>query len=170
MRSFLRTKRQKRLATYKSLKHLLFFYKKIQTWLANVVVELHSYYKSCFYITLPKRQQHFTVYDISKAKQRVFSAGQFLNVFGKRAKFFKRNIRSLGGIVLQMKNAHQAELGRLYFFSLKNFNFRQYVFFKKFTELLKPDILYFLHKRSYIPTFNRKRRIKRSVLKLLGKQ
>jgi hypothetical protein len=55
----------------------------------------------------------------------------------------------------------------IYLFSIVNFNFKQYNFFLKFFEELNPNILYFVHKHSFIPHFYPRRRIKRQVLRAI---
>ncbi len=172
MRFFLKKKKtaiMKRRRSRKQLKRLIFLYSKIKHKLATFYTDLNFYFTN-FYVTLPKRQQHFLIYDLKQTKTIVFSSGQFLSIFGRRAKFFKRNPKNIAGLTLQLKNSYEDLLSRIYFFSLKNFNYRQYSFFWKFTDILKPRILYFLHKMSYIPRFLPKRRIKRRVLRLLNNQ
>lgn len=173
MRVFLKKKKRvfisKRRRSRKQLGKLLFVYRKLKNRFMTLFTDL-SFYKTSFYVTLPKRQQHFLIYNLETAKTTIFSAGQFLSVFGRRAKFFKRHPKNIAGITLQLKNSYDTILNRLYFFSLKNFNLRQYKFFVKFTDIMKPSVLYFFHKASYIPRFLPKRRIKRRILRMLNNQ
>ena len=55
----------------------------------------------------------------------------------------------------------------IYMFVINNFNYRQYLFFKMFLEMLNPHVYYFLHRQSFMPRFLNKRRVKRRVLRQL---
>lgn len=127
-------------------------------------------YDSFFFLTLPKRQQFFTIFNLKTKTQLNLSAGRFLAFFGKRAKFFKRNPKNIAGIVMQLKKSYSYLLKYIYLFYIKNCNKRQYLFFEKFVALIKPNIFFLVHKQSYIPRFLPVRRIKRKVLKIISKQ
>lgn len=125
------------------------------------------YYNITFFLTLPKRQQHFNFYDIKLNKYFNFSCGTFLSKMGRKAKFFKRNHKNIMSLTLHMKKLYGFYFRYIYMFVINNFNYRQYLFFKKFLEMLNPSIYYFLHRQSYMPKFLKNRRIKRRVLRQL---
>lgn len=148
-------------------KDIVYFYKKINIFFNKTYIHKISFYRSNVYISLPKRQQHFNFFDIKFNSDINFSAGRYLLILGQKSKFFKRNHKNILSIILQLKKNFSKTLKRIWFFSLKNFNHRQYSFFKRFNIMLKPNIYYFLHKKSFMPLFLPKRRIRRRVLRLL---
>lgn len=170
MRTFLKKKYLKRRIVRKHLKVVIKWYSQICYRYLTYAKDNFKYYTDMFFVTLPKRQQHFTFLDLTIDKQQYFSSGQLLNVFGRRAKYFKKHPKNIAALILQLKNAYQANLTRLYLLKLKNFNYRQYLFFFKFMEALKPEICFFLHKKSYLNKISPKRRIKRKYLKKLNAQ
>ncbi len=148
-------------------KNIVYFYKKVNIFFNKTYVNSSYFYRSNVNISLPKRQQHFNFFDIKLNSEINFSAGRYLLTLGQKSKFFKRNHKNVLSIILQLKKNFLNMLRSIFFFSLKNFNHRQYSFFKRFNIMLKPDIHYFLHKRSFMPLFLPKRRIRRRVLRLL---
>lgn len=127
------------------------------------------HYNCNFFITLPKRQHHFVFFDLKKKKEFGFSCGSFLIKMGRKTKSFKRNHKNIMSINLHFKKLYGAFLKYIYLFLINNFNYRQYLFFKKFLTMLLPSVYYFVHRQSYIPKFLNKRRIKRRVLRKLNR-
>lgn len=170
MRTFLKKKYYKKRIIRKHLKIIVSKYKQISYRYLTIMKDNIKYYTNMFFVTLPKRQQHFIFSNLLLNKQQNFSSGQFLNTFGRRAKYFKRHPKNIAAIVLQLKNVFYYDLVRLYLLKIKNFNYRQYIFFMKFMESIKPDVCFFIHKKSYLNKLSPKRRIKRKYLKKLSLQ
>lgn len=160
----------KKLKLKKTKKKIIKLYNNILFINASSAFYQYKVYDSFFFLTLPKRQQFFTIFNLKENKQFNLSSGRFLAFFGKRAKFFKRNPKNIAGIVMQLKKSYIHLLKYIYLFYIKNCNKRQYSFFEKFIALIKPHIFFLVHKQSYIPRFLPTRRIKRKVLKIINKQ
>jgi hypothetical protein len=143
-------------------------YKKIK-YLFQKTKNIENFYKTCFFLTLPKRQQFFTIHFLEKSIDKTFGAGYFLGQIGLKAKFFKRSVKNITGLVMHLKKIYIKDLKYIYMYNIKNYTYRQYLFFNKMLTLIEPNIHYLVHKQSYIPRFLRKRRIKRRVLKLISK-
>lgn len=170
MRVFLKKKYFKRRILRKHLKIILYRYKQIIHRYLTLVKDNLRYYTNMFFVTLPQRQQHFTFFNLESNKQYHLSSGQILNVFGRRAKYFRKHPKNIAALILQLKNAHYNDLNRLYLLKLKNFNYRQYLFFNKFIEAIKPNICFFFHKKSFLNKVSPRRRIKRKYLKKINCQ
>lgn len=147
----------------------VYIYKNTQFAVNKTLLEKYIFFKSNFYITIPKRQQHFNIFEFKKLKDINFSTGVYLLTIGQKSKFFKRNPKNMLSMILQMKSNLISVLESIWLFSLRNFNYRQFTFFKKFCSAITPEIAYFVHKRSFMPLFLKKRRIRRRVLHLLKK-
>lgn len=145
-------------------------YKQLKILNNNLLIKKYQLYTSNFFLTLPKRQQFFTIFNLTTLRQLNISAGRFLASFGRKAKFFKRNPKNITSIVLQLKKTYIHILKYIYFFYIKNYTKRQFLFFQKFLSLLQPTVEYFIHRQSFIPRFLPKKRIKRRVLRLLKQQ
>lgn len=104
---------------------------------------------------------------MKKKKQFNYSSGILLKQPNKSMKFFKRNIKNITALVLYLKRYLLSSVQHIYMYYVKNFNKRQLLFFKKLHSLIKPDIQFFIFKRSFMPRFLPKRRIRRKVLRLL---
>ena len=144
-------------------------YKRISSLFKKCYSSIEHLYESNFSVTLPHRQQHFSFTDFKLNRVLSFSAGRYLLFMGHKSKYFKRRAANIVSIVLQLKRNFPRLLSLIYLFSLKNFNYRQFLFFKKLISIANPNIKYFMHKRSYLPKFLRKHRIRRRVLKMLKK-
>lgn len=127
-------------------------------------------FKSNFYLTLPKRQQHFVIMTLKTRKYITLSTGVLLKKLLNNAKFFKRIHTNISAITMQLKLNYPSLLNKIFLFYIKNFNYRQSIFFYKFIDIVNPQIYFFVHKQSFIPRFTPVRRIKRRVLKSLKKQ
>lgn len=151
----------------KQRKKIVYEYKKIAKLFKKSYSTNDLLCESNFSVTLPKRQQHFNFIDFRLNRALGFSAGRYLLFMGHKSKYFKRRAANIVSIVLQLKRNFPRFLSLIYLFSLNNFNYRQFIFFKKFVSIANPSIKYFMHKRSYLPKFLRKHRIRRRVLKML---
>lgn len=154
----------------KTINNLIFFYKKLANRFDDLLVNHSKIYTTCFFLKLPQRQYIFSFWDLKNNKIINTSTGKILSSLTKsKSKFLKRSKDALPIITLHFKVNNLELLKNIYLFSIKNFNKRQYDFFKKFCKLIQPNIFYLVHKQSYIPRYLSKRRIKRSVLKLISK-
>lgn len=161
LRFFFKKKRLK-----KTQKKLLAFYKSIKN-LNNLSLKPRiALFDSLVFQNLPKRQQHFNFININSGAQNTLTSGFLLKSLGRKAKFFKRNPKNITGIVLHLKKNYLNFFKNVYIYSIKNFNKRQFLMFKKIQELLTPSIEYFIHKKSYIPRFLPKKKNKKKNLKI----
>lgn len=160
---------KKRITTLQR-ENTIMFYSRTLNAFRKTFFESYLFFNSNFHITLPKRQQYFTFFKLNTSKTTNFSAGRYLLTMGYKSKFFKRQPKNALTIILQLKRNFQNLLRLIYMFSLRNFNHRQFTFFKKFNVIVKPEIKYLIHKRSFIPRFLPKRRIRRRVLRIINKK
>lgn len=160
----------KRRRLRRQRKKLLTLYSGIAYALKNYSKNPEGLYYSTFNLTLPKRQQFFSILNLKTKRFIGFSAGKLLAIFGRKAKFFKRSFKNIFPICLQLKNSYGALLKYIYLFYIKNFNKRQLLFFKKFNGIVNPEIFYLVHRQSFIPHFLPTRRIKKKVLKGLSRE
>lgn len=132
----------------------------------------NSYFKLLFFnithLTLPKRQQYINFYNIKHNKSRNLSSGLILKRAGYLVKFYKKNATNMASIVLYLKHNYGRWLTNVYLFKIKNFSYRQFLFFKKLTSLVSCSIFYLIHTKSYMPRFFPRRRIKRRIARFLG--
>jgi len=83
-------------------------------------------------------------------------------------KFYKKTHKNIVSVVLLLKKKFYSTLKYILLLRIKNFNYRQFVFYNKFWELFKPSIFYLQHNQSFLPIINPKKRIKRRILRLLN--
>jgi hypothetical protein len=160
----------KRKIISKSKINLVVLYKKFSLKINKILLNFTDIYTTCFFLNTPKRQYIFCFWDLKLNKIVNTTTGKLLKLIVKNFnKFLKRSIKSLPLLILHFKANDFYLFKNIYLFKLKNFNKKQFDFFKKFCILLKPNVHYLVHKQSYIPRFLPKRRIKRSVLKLINK-
>lgn len=150
---------------------ILILYKKFSLKINKVLLDFTNIYTTCFFLNTPKRQYTFSFWDLKNNKITNITTGKLLKfIVTHFNKFLKRSIKSLSLLILHFK-ANDFELFKyIYLFKINNFNKKQFDFFKRFCVLLKPNIHYLVHKQSYIPRILSKRRIKRSVLKLINRE
>lgn len=153
----------------KTFKLLLWYYKN-----QNHYLKTHHFdeeiFDSTFTLTLPQRQQCFCFFDLTKQKQKTFTAGKFLNKYYTPAKYYKRASKNIGGIVMTLKKQYLTIFKRIFLVKILNLNYKQWLFWEKFDETIHPTVKFFLHKKAYLPRWQGKRRIKRVVLRMLVKQ
>lgn len=150
-------------------KLLLWAYKNQNYYLKSHNFDNESF-DSTFTLTLPQRQQCFAFFDLEKNIQKTFTSGKFLNRYYTPAKYYKRSIKNVGGIVMALKKQYLVLFKRIFLVKILNLNYKQWLFWDKFDETLHPTVKFFLHKKSYLPRWQGKRRIKRVVLRMLVKQ
>jgi hypothetical protein len=124
-------------------------------------------HKTIFNLSLPFRQYLFSIR--LEERDKFYSAGDIINIVKGAPKHYKRSHVGLNMSLLYFYKIYYDDLKKIYLFFIKNFNYKQYLFFFKFSKMFRPSVLYFLHKYSFIPVFTPKKRIKRWVLRSLGK-
>lgn len=152
------------------LKHIIYTYRDYRLRFYRQTAPLHEIYTTIFLIRQRKRQHHYIFIKLNEARGYTFSTGQIIAQYGNYGKFFKRSPSSLPGIALQIKKTKKMYLANIYLLSINNFSKKQYSLFEKLFSLTSYNILYFIHKKSYIGQPRKKHRIARSVLRLLAKQ
>ncbi len=150
--------------------NVLILYKKFNLKINKILLDFTNVYTTCFFLNTTKRQYIFSFWDLKINKITNITTGKLLKfIVTNFNKFLKRSIKSLSLLILHFKANNIDLFKNIYLFKISNFSKKQFDFFKKFCTLLKPNICYLVHKQSYIPRFLPKRRIKRSVLKLINK-
>lgn len=165
--SFIRPRFIRFLKSLRSVRVLLYIYIEIIIKYNRLnLFFLDRDYTSSFYLSLPCRQHCFSILNFI-GKDVNLTSGMILNFKWSVSKCLKRSTSSNSVFSLYFKRFYFKILFNIYLYIIKNFNYRQYIFFLNFFEKLKPNILYFVHKHSYLKYFKPKRRIKRSVLRLI---
>lgn len=157
-----------KLECKRSLRRILLLYFKC-LFLSEESRVFKSNYLTVVYLLLPARQHRISLLNFI-TKDKHLSVGSILKSDNRWVKCLKRQSSIILSLMFFFKKFYSRKLSRIYLFRIKNFNYRQYCFFTMFLEQLKPSILYFVHKRSYIPQFFPKRRIKRQVLRSLDSE
>lgn len=98
----------------------------------------NSFLISKFFLYIHKKLHYFNV--TTKQKQFVFSNGQLLQVRTKLTKFFKKSRKSYGAGITALNKKLKKKLIKINFFFCKNFNYKNYLWMKKFTTLIDPTI------------------------------
>lgn len=122
------------------------------------------------HIALPTRQHYFNFYNIIYKKSFNISSGVILKLAGHNIKFYKRSYSSNATLGLFFRQYYLGWWSHIYLLVINNFTYRQLTLYKKLNTLMKINIYYLLHNKSFIARFFPKRRIKRRVLRLLGFQ
>jgi hypothetical protein len=126
---------------YKLLYFSLFMHKKLQ-------------YYSFFYNNI--------LYNISN--------GQLINQKKtKIIKFFKKSKKSFGTSINLLNKKFKRRFRRIFYFYCRNYNYKNYLWIKKFFYLLKPIFMYTVFTRSWSNVYKYRRRIKKKILKNLTK-
>lgn len=116
-------------------------------------------------LSMPKRQQYLYLYTISKViKGFGYSLGYVFRNQLRQLKFYKRTLRSIGSFIAYLKKFILKKNLYCYSIFIKNFQYRQYLFLKKFYLALLPLISFLICSKSYFIKKKYQRRIKRTVL------
>lgn len=173
IRNFLHQKRQRIVTLRSRLNANLLYLIDIYTAHTHFSIN-HEFddtnFASNVILTTPQRQQCFCFFNIKEGKQITYTAGRFLSKTIKPAKFYKRSIRNVGGIVMSLKQQYLTLLQNIFLLKITNLTYKQWMFWERFEDTLHPVVKFFLHKKSYLPRWQGKRRIKRVVLRMLMKQ
>lgn len=118
-------------------------------------------------LSMHKRIQYFIAFDKGTVNFYVYSAGRLLQPACKRFKFYKKVKENIGPLYMRLTGELGKRLSYIYILMCKNFNFRQYSWIKKYIKLAKPEINFFWITQSWAFSRKNKRRIKKSIFKLL---
>lgn len=99
----------------------------------------------------------------------IYSSGQLMGNKIKRFKFFKKSTNSHGYTISILNKKLIDNFKSINIFYCKNFNYKNYIWIKKFYFLYKPKINFFLMSSSWNYITKNKKRIKRRVYKKLLK-
>jgi len=111
-------------------------------------------------------------YLILSNKNRIYnlSNGQILNSRKKKiVKFFKKSIKSISPVINLLNRRMNKKLRLVKYFHCKNYNYKNYLWIKKYFYLLKPTIYNFIITRAWSNVIKSRRRIKKKILKNLIK-
>lgn len=133
----------------------------------NYVKKKRKYKLFNFKIYTHKKLQYFNI--LYKNKQYNYSNGRLLSYKVKRTKFYKKCRKSIGPSINILNKKFKKKLNKIFFFTCKNFNYRHYLWIKKFFNLIKPKITYFLITHNWNYIVKKRRRIKKKIWKNLFK-
>lgn len=121
-----------------------------------------------FFSLLLHKKLHYYNFFLFK-KYYTFSNGQLLKVRTKLTKFFKKSRKSHGASIVALTKKTHKKLSNINFFFCKNFNYKNYLWFKKFIDLINPKIGYLMITQGWNYVHKYKRRIKKKILRNLIK-
>lgn len=139
------------------------FYNKIFVNNTNILKKKKQF--PLFSIFMHKKLTYFRYF--YKGKFFIYSNGQLLKNKIKKIKFFKKSLKNFGYIINLLNRKFSNPIKFIYLFYCKNFNFKNYLWIKKFYFLLDPQIEYFIISGSWNYIKKKRGRIKRKVLKKL---
>lgn len=127
----------------------------------------HTYYLDYFSIFMHKKLHYYNYNYLNK--YYTISNGQLLKVRTKLTKFFKKSRKSHGSSIVSLNKRVNKQLNKINYFFCKNFNYKNYLWLKKFLEVIKPTINYFIITRGWNYVHKYRRRIKKKILRNLIK-
>ncbi len=116
-----------------------------------------------------KKQQHFSYQDILTTESYTYSTGKLLPKSLLKLKYLKRSLKSISLIIQLFKKYKLIEITNIYCLFIKNFNKHNYIWLKKYYDLLLPKIKFLIFKKSFAFTPKGTKRIKRTIYKSLLK-
>ena len=105
-----------------------------------------------------------------KNKYYTPSTGQILGTRLNNIKYFKKSNKSSGVVINLLNRKFRKSIKSIFIFFCNNYNFKNYLWVKKFHYLINPQIGYFIISRSWNYITKKRRRIKRKIFKNLFKQ
>lgn len=105
-----------------------------------------------------------------KKKYYTPSTGQILGIRLKNIKYFKKSNKSTGIVINLLKKKFKKKIKSIFMFFCNNYNYKNYLWIKKFHYLINPQIGYFIVSRSWNYITKKKKRIKRKIFKNLFKK
>ena len=124
-------------------------------------------YTPYFYLTNHKKL-HYFIFNYN-LKHYVLSAGRLLKKANKFIKFFKKSRKNIIVSINILNKNLKNKFKKINFFICKNFNYKNYLWIKKYQYLIKPFINYLLITNSWDYISKQKRRIKKKILRNLIK-
>lgn len=100
-----------------------------------------------FSIFMHKKLTYFKY--IAKSKAYIYSTGQLLKKKIKKIKFFKKSLKNFGHTISLLNQKFSKPIKSIYLFYCKNFNYKNYLWIKKFYSLSNPNIRYFVVSNSW---------------------
>jgi hypothetical protein len=98
------------------------------------------------------------------------SNGQLINQKKtKIVKFFKKSNKSFGSSINLLNKKLKRRFKRIFFFYCRNYNYKNYLWIKKFFYLLKPTFMFSVFTRNWNYIHKNRRRVKKKILKNLIK-
>jgi len=124
-------------------------------------------FKKYFFLTMHKKLHYFSfIYD---KKKYVLSAGRILKKTNKSIKFFKKSRKSIIVTIGILNRNLKKNFKRINFFLCNNFNYRNYLWIKKYIRMISPKIKYFILTNNWNYIVKQKRRLKKKILKNIVK-
>jgi len=120
-----------------------------------------------FMLFMHKKLQYFKIFKESSI--HTFSAGLLVKPFSQKLKFFKKSRSSIASTVTLLREENEPEIYSIKNFYCKNFNYRNYLWLKKFLNLVKPSIYRIIITKNWIYINKTRRRIKKKIFRNLVK-
>ena len=99
------------------------------------------------------------------------SNGQLINQKKiKIIKFFKKSNKSFGNSLNLLNKKFKYRFKKIFLFYCRNYNYKNYLWIKKFFYLLKPTFVFSIFTKSWSNVYKYRRRIKKKILKNLTKK
>jgi len=134
----------------------------------NIYIKKKRTYKiQLFTLYMHKKLQYFNI--LYKDKFYNFSNGNLLSQKLKSIKFFRKSKKSISTNINVLNKKFQKNLSNIFFFLCKNFNFRHYIWIKKFFKINQPKINFFIITHNWNYVQKKKKRIKKKIWKNLLK-
>ncbi len=130
-------------------------------------IEKTSYFLEHFSLLLHKKLHYYNYNYLNK--NYTISNGQLLKIKTKITKFFKKSRKSHGSSISYLNKKLNKQMNKINFFFFKNFNYKNYLWLKKFLEIIKPNINYYIITRGWNYVHKYRRRIKKKILRNLIK-
>lgn len=121
-----------------------------------------------FQLSFHKRQQYFTLGMLSKKKIVTLSTGQLIKPWVKGIKYYKKDRKNIGLTVAAIK--YRFYINNIGFLFCKNYNYRHYLWLKKYIKVTNPHFSYILFTKSWPYSPKSRRRIKRDHYKEIFKK
>jgi hypothetical protein len=125
------------------------------------------YFISFFSIYIHKKLHYYNFFYNNKYYN--YSNGQLLKVRTKLTKFFKKSRKSYGASITALNKKLNKHLCKINFFFCKNFNYKNYLWFKKLYDLIDPQINCIMTTQGWTYVHKYRRRIKKKILRNLIK-
>ena len=120
-----------------------------------------------FYLVNHKKL-HYFIFNYN-LKHYVCSAGRLLQKANKFIKFFKKSRKNITVSINILNKNLKNKFQKVNFFICKNFNYKNYLWLKKYQYLIKPQFNYLVLTNSWDYISKQKRRIKKKIIRNLIK-